>query len=360
MPLEAPTATADFDTPETDDDKFNADQPRHPAGRQEGGQWSGGVGGSSSMSEGTLGRSPDAQAGHTFIDTATSERVDTTEREGQRIIDRYAPDGTLSSRTVENEDGSRLESEFRTPGDPGDWNERHVLTTAEGRKYWVTNTGDTQRISTGKDGDTLVSTSEWAASGPELRVQPAFAPNPSVLGNLLTLYSGMSGVTPADPPPVIVFKANEYEPGSTLDVAAIWLGSRTRDQVDEACPRNGEVQQRTNDAVQAVTQSANYNGPVDYGTKVHKNLADQIKGLNNPDFQAEVSAIKSREASYGKAGSIRVDVFERVPATETVCVYDIKTGRAGLTVPRSLEIATNVQKLYPGTEKIIVIEVRPQ
>ena len=43
----------------------------------------------------------------------------------------------------------------------------------------------------------------------------------------------------------------------------------------------------------------------------------------------------------------------------TVCVYDIKTGRRGLSVARTAEIATNVFKAYEGTRRIIISEIRP-
>jgi hypothetical protein len=72
-----------------------------------------------------------------------------------------------------------------------------------------------------------------------------------------------------------------------------------------------------------------------------------------------VSLIKSRLETYGKLGSIRIDVYEN-PGTGTVCVYDIKTGDKGLSPLRALEIASNVQTFFPGTQKIIVTETRPK
>src|SRR5215510_2171845 len=40
------------------------------------------------------------------------------------------------------------------------------------------------------------------------------------------------------------------------------------------------------------------------------------------------------------------------------CVYDIKTGQRGLSPARTTEIATNVFKAYPATQRIIVSEIR--
>ena len=65
------------------------------------------------------------------------------------------------------------------------------------------------------------------------------------------------------------------------------------------------------------------------------------------------------EAYYGQRGTIRVDVLENRLEISTVCVYDPKTGRRGLSVTRMTELAQTVQKKYPETQHIIVIEVRP-
>jgi len=43
----------------------------------------------------------------------------------------------------------------------------------------------------------------------------------------------------------------------------------------------------------------------------------------------------------------------------TVCVYDIKTGRRGLSTARSAEIVGTVFSRYQGTRRIIMIETRP-
>jgi hypothetical protein len=45
----------------------------------------------------------------------------------------------------------------------------------------------------------------------------------------------------------------------------------------------------------------------------------------------------------------------------TVCVYDIKTGKSGLTQARVAEIAREVHRAYnnPLPQRIIITEVRP-
>ena len=52
------------------------------------------------------------------------------------------------------------------------------------------------------------------------------------------------------------------------------------------------------------------------------------------------------------------DVLENV-GNGTVCVYDIKTGKRGLSFARTVEIATKVHKSFSGVQRIIVIETRP-
>jgi len=81
--------------------------------------------------------------------------------------------------------------------------------------------------------------------------------------------------------------------------------------------------------------------------------------MGDPNFRAEVSHVKGLEEAqdYGTKGSIRVDVLERRDRA-TVCVYDIKTGRSGLSIMRS-EIASTVFSAYGPVQRIIITEVRP-
>jgi hypothetical protein len=100
--------------------------------------------------------------------------------------------------------------------------------------------------------------------------------------------------------------------------------------------------------------------PQQFGTAVHTHLKLQIDRLANPNFRAEVSRIKIQEveARYGRQGSVRIDVLENV-GDGTVCVYDIKTGQSGLGARRMAEIAQNAFMHFPGTQRIVVTEVRP-
>lgn len=119
------------------------------------------------------------------------------------------------------------------------------------------------------------------------------------------------------------------------------------------------MQSRTDDAAGAVRREGNYWTAAEYGTKVHKNLEEQIDRLADPNLRAELSISTTREETYGTRGSIRIDVFERV-GNGTVCVYDIKTGRRGLSAARSSELVGTVFALYKDTRRIVLIETRPR
>jgi hypothetical protein len=174
----------------------------------------------------------------------------------------------------------------------------------------------------------------------------------------LMLYTYMSAQNGPDKQAIVTFRARKFEAeNGILDLEN--TQNLDRDEVGNVCPRLDEVQQRTDRAVVSVKATGRALSPQQYGTAVHINLKDQITQLNDPDFLAERSLLKAdQEAGYGARGSIRVDVLEHV-GNETVCVYDIKTGQSKLDGPRMREIATNIYKNFPKTQKIIISEIRP-
>lgn len=62
---------------------------------------------------------------------------------------------------------------------------------------------------------------------------------------------------------------------------------------------------------------------------------------------------------YGKPGSVRYDVFEQA-SLNTICAYDIKTGKASLTVKRTAALIKGARLRYPKTTRVIVIQVKPR
>ncbi|WP_091949931.1 hypothetical protein [Phyllobacterium sp. YR620] len=115
-----------------------------------------------------------------------------------------------------------------------------------------------------------------------------------------------------------------------------------KEQVEDACPLYGAVKTATNNAVQAAGPRSNFASAAEYGTRVHTILKDLLVADYAGRLIAERSFLKYFEelglddrygetgVDYGLLGSLRLDVLERV-ANGVICVYDIKTGRSGLT-----------------------------
>lgn len=101
--------------------------------------------------------------------------------------------------------------------------------------------------------------------------------------------------------------------------------------------------------------------PQQFGTAVHTHLRNEIRGFGAADLTAEVSFLKGMEENYGVEGTVRIDALERVrERPDTVCIYDIKTGRSGLSFPRMLEMVVNSRKAFGNQIRhFIVTEVRP-
>jgi hypothetical protein len=180
------------------------------------------------------------------------------------------------------------------------------------------------------------------------------------LGALLALFAALSARNTPEQRAVLEFNAREFLPNADGEFDRGKVGVLNRNQVNENCPRLGEVQSRTNHATDIVDRSAPNMSAQQRGTAIHTHLKYQIENLRNPNFRAEVSLLKglADDARYGAKGSIRIDVLENV-GNGTVCVYDIKTGQSGLSPARMAEIAKTVLTAYPGTRRIIVSEIRP-
>jgi len=73
------------------------------------------------------------------------------------------------------------------------------------------------------------------------------------------------------------------------------------------------------------------------GTLKHSEFAKQVKGLNNPLLQAEVTYKNGQLVPYGTKGGVRLDVVEYNVDGTIKAVYDLKTGKAGLTTSRIQE-----------------------
>lgn len=76
-----------------------------------------------------------------------------------------------------------------------------------------------------------------------------------------------------------------------------------------------------------------------HGTRVHTAFAKLIeKAVERgelPAMKTEVSYIEDKEAKYGEAGSIRIDVIREDEQSDSMKLYELKTGRAKLTERRA-------------------------
>ena len=357
---------------------YDPNQPRVPAGHRDGGQWT--------RTPGSGG--PPSGRREAIVDHSKQEAWGS-------YVNTYRADGTPAEQRVFNRDGSRIVSEFNVPGSPGDWDERHTVALPGGGKVTFQNSGDLQEI---YDGDgRLIGTTVWTKDGPRslpvgelaflgpavgagaglaARLGPAAARAITAAG--LALFAWLSSRKDPNRTPVLAFKAASYENRGTREQPEIsWVGYVKRDELRNVCDKLGEVQGLTDAAVKKVREDGKYKGPADFGTKVHKQIADRIKALGDPNFQAEKSVIKSelepREdpdfrakpseidaAGYGERDTVRFDAYENRPDISTVCVYDPKTGKRGLSLPRTTELAEGAFKLFKYVPlNLIVIEVRP-
>jgi hypothetical protein len=284
------------------------------------------------------------------------------------------PDGSLAERAIVNRDGSTIQSEFATPGKPSDWDERHTVTLPEGGKTTFETADRTQTIRDGGPDGEVVSRSTWTERGPEREATVQEARNPSrpsgpalaetTITSALTLFNWLSARNKLDGLQAVAgFNAGDYAPSAGA-INLSFVGELREDEVDRACPRFPEVRSRTDAAVDAIGPRSNYRSPAEFGTAVHSSLKWQIENLGDPNFRAERSFLKSQyegvpdEVPYGSLNSLRIDVYEK-RHNGIVCVYDIKTGKTGLSPERAAEIAGTVYKRFTGVRRIIVTEIRP-
>ncbi len=178
----------------------------------------------------------------------------------------------------------------------------------------------------------------------------------------IMLYNRLWGNPEPGLRPAIEFNSTEYNRvGEHPDFGIARVRELTRENTQAYCPRLAEVQSRLDRIDQEVRDQFPYLNPQNHGTEVHYRLAAEINDQKNPNFIAEKSFLKTSEveAIYGQKGTVRIDAYERVD-TPTVCIYDIKTGRARLGISRMGELATTSLKNFgPSATRIIVTEVRP-
>jgi hypothetical protein len=74
---------------------------------------------------------------------------------------------------------------------------------------------------------------------------------------------------------------------------------------------------------------------------VHRAMEHEIKRRYDPTHnvvRAEFPLLEGEPASRVQAGSSRLDILHRVEGSDTICVYDIKTGQAQLNPAQAARI----------------------
>ncbi|WP_173043273.1 hypothetical protein [Bosea sp. ANAM02] len=281
-------------------------------------------------------------------------------------------DGSIFEQTVTDGEGTTIQSEYAASRAAG-FDERQTVIDRDGSKTSFETTGNVQSIYVGgPDGD-LVGRTIWTPSGPEpdATVQPAFAPlvaAPTIVTGGAVLFGWMSPLNGSDGQQAVMgFNAREYQlgDGTTGKFDLSYSGRITEEQAELACRRLPEVQELAGRAVNAAGSPELYPSRTLYGTGVHSYFKNYVEDRKDPYFRAERSLLKEQEEGvyresvpYGYPQSIRTDAYE-YRRDGTLCVYDLKTGKAGLTDRRADMLANAARFGFETLRRIIVIEVRP-
>ncbi|BAF87786.1 unknown protein [Azorhizobium caulinodans ORS 571] len=341
--------------------RYRVDQPRAPAGSPSGGQWIDSV-------------SPD---GNDLIPSSLHPAEDNP----PSAIQNEDPWRSVGSGRDANgafwemaagPNGSRVFAQTATEQSGLPWDSRYLVEGADGNVLFVENSGSTQTIYDGQGQP--ISRTTWSKTGIESEpvVQPAFlplivlAPEAAIatveLGLILYTYMATRRVEESRAP-YISLNAAEFSGDQNESISLRRVGTASYQRVNQACKYFDEVNKITNTASVNAGDRANYVSAATYGTAVHVRVKESVEKLDIPNLVAERSYVKEKEeikeAGYGRKGSIRVDVLENA-SNDTVCVYDIKTGKSSLSKARMLEIAQHAFLLNKNTKNIIIAEVRPK
>lgn len=89
------------------------------------------------------------------------------------------------------------------------------------------------------------------------------------------------------------------------------------------------------------------------GTLKHTEFSKMIKEMNNPLLKTELTYKNGVIVPYGTKGGVRLDAVEFNADGTIKSVFDLKTGKAGLSLTRIQEILNHLPNNAP------VIQIRP-
>jgi hypothetical protein len=270
----------------------------------------------------------------------------------------------LVSEVVSNDDGTSVATQIdRSPA-------AETVRTDEVRDTHGTLVGtattlqDRSQIVTlaNVEGQTVKQTLEW--DGNQLSIEPTAGPAltiplvASVLEQALIFFGAAAAVTAVHEYGVKPFIAFYRGSEGTGDQTRVSVGTLSDARVNEVCPNTGTFQALTTSTALGIDKTGMT--PQAYGTAVHSAMKAEINALSNgsDNLKAEYSLIEGDDARYGQVGSTRLDIFNYIPSTNTVCVYDIKTGTRGLDASQATRIY-NEAKEWKNGANVMIIELRP-
>lgn len=317
---------------------FNPNQPRVPGGNADGGQWSdGGSEDGSQLDSGAPGRiTKDPLAAPPRGRNAAAARIAT------RVGPRHSPDRPHVRYTVALPGQQRFA--FQTDGKIQtvfDGSSRPI-----GRTIWTPDgpapLPTVQRVS-------AIGTRDTANLQTSLKtVQETFEAGRQ-------LYNYLSATASEGLRACLAFTAKEFRPGGEIVPHLTYVGTLTRAETATVCTKLDLVQRLSNEAFAEAKRAGPYPSAAVFGTAVHTRLRPKIITYGGPTLKAEFSLLKKVEEEPWDFSAIRVDVIENRDEGP-ICVYDLKTGKRGLSGPRTAEFT--IRLLMHG-RPIIVIEVRP-
>jgi hypothetical protein len=271
--------------------KYNADQPRAPAGQSDGGRW---------VSDGD----------------DSGNLISSLPRTGGRwaSLDGDA-DANSQQRTMLDGGGKVLS--IRVRSGRGEWDEQHTVITPDGDSRVFQNAGETQTIRDGQTGEVLSrSTFTGEESGSDATVQPAFLPAaplvvaPAIVktfeaGALLFTYLLARPGTFGRQPGRTAFRY-DFKADPNKRFPSVWVGQVNQTTLNGYCPLNAEVQATTDEAAHRLKHLNPHLSEAQLGTLIHYDIGETFKRLGYPNVRVEFSIDNQsgQEASYGAQNSV--------------------------------------------------------
>lgn len=268
--------------------------------------------------------------------------------QGGRWTDESAGRSGGTSRNPRASGNARIESPAR---------HRHVVTLPNGQKFTFETNGPVQTIYDGNGRP--ISRSRWTAAGAEAMplVRPA-ATAPTQPRDALEaaryLYNWLSKTPTSGELVCLAFSAQQFKPNQSL-TRVDFVGKLSRAETAAVCKRLDTVQTFIDEAMAEARAAGPYPSAAVFGTAVHMRLRDKVRSLHDPSLTAELSIWRQIIESPLDPTAIRYDVLEDT-GDGPICVYDLKTGRRGLSTARISEFA---KRLGAKGRPIVVIEMRP-